>query len=446
MSHSPLLRRDPLPVRGLPPAFGRGALLLPALLWTLAVAPPPASAQPHPANRFSPELLDHPRVAEAMDWLEANFDGQVADWIRFTEIPAPSRHEAERAAWVKARFEEMGWTVRIDAIGNVVARRPGTGGGPTLVVAPHMDTVHPLETDVTVRRSGDTLRAPGVFDNSAGVATSLQALRALDAAGITLRGDVIFVGTVQEELGYLGMRHWLDENPDATDMVVVVDGGIGPVLYGAMGINWTRYVFRGEGAHTNVSRGRPHPVRALADAVRAIYEIPIPEDARSTMYNVGMLRGGQVFNAIPEEASFTMDLRTPDPLLLNSLQDEIDRRVREAAEAHGVEWEAEDHGRDPAGGTEEQLADRFEHPLVQTAIAVHRHLGMDIGERGAAATGSTDASEAVVRGIPAIAVGRSHGGGQHTLGEWADVPSALDAARMVLLLLVSLSGLAEDGP
>jgi hypothetical protein len=50
------------------------------------------------------------------------------------------------------------------------------------------------------------------------------------------------------------------------------------------------------------------------------------------------------------------------------------------------------------------------------------------------ATGSTDANVGVVRKIPSISIGRSYGGNQHTLTEWADWPSALPATKMVLLL------------
>lgn len=411
--------------------------LLGSLVFLLLLGAPPLEAQE--ANRFSPALTQTPEVQDALRWLEENFDAQVEAWIRITEIPAPSRQEAERAAHIRGLLEAEGLEVRIDSIGNVVARRPGTGGGPTIVLAPHIDTVHPIDTDVTVRRDGDVLRAPGVFDNSAGVATTLQAIRAMNRANITTRGDIVFVGTVQEELGLFGMAHWLDENPDAADMVVVVDGGLGPVMYGALGIYWSRYHFRGAGAHTNQSAGRPHPARALADAIESIYEIEIPEGQGGAVYNVGMLDGGRIFNAIPEEVSFTMDLRSVNPALLDSLDAEIDARVARAAEAHGLEWEKEVVTRNEAGGTADMLADRFHHPVVQTAIAVHRHLGIDIGERGAVASGSTDANAAVVRGIPAISVGRGHGGNQHTLSEWADVPSALDAAKMVLLLAVSLA-------
>jgi hypothetical protein len=55
-------------------------------------------------------------------------------------------------------------------------------------------------------------------------------------------------------------------------------------------------------------------------------------------------------------------------------------------------------------------------------------------------SGSTDAVAAVRRGIAAIAIGRGRGGEQHTLSEWAQVGSALDATRAVLLIAVCMAG------
>jgi acetylornithine deacetylase/succinyl-diaminopimelate desuccinylase-like protein len=395
--------------------------------------------EPYP-SRFGPAIAEHRAVRDALAWLEANFPRQVEEWIRITQIPAPSRFEAQRAGYVKAELEREGLEVSVDSIGNVVAWRRGTGGGPTVVFAAHMDTVHPLDTDVTVRRDGDILRAPGVFDNSASVANMLNAVRALNRAGIRTRGDLVFLGTVQEELGLRGMAYWLDANPGIADMLVALDGGLGPVNYGALGIYWTRFFFRGPGSHTNTSLGRPHPARALADAIRAIYEIRIPEGRGGAVYNIGMVAGGKVFNAVPEEVSFTVDLRSVNPVLLDSLFAEIETRVARAAAEHRVSWDKEIVSRAPAGGTEEMLRDRRAHPLVQTAVDVHRHLGIPTR---AAATGSTDANAGVVRGIPSISVGRSNGGDQHTLSEWAEVSSALPATKMVLLLAVSLAGLAN---
>jgi tripeptide aminopeptidase len=422
------------PVRALRPGWP----LLAFIPCVLIGLPEGGGAQePQEGSRFSPALMEHPRVARALAWLEENFDAQVEEWIRINEIPAPSGMEEERGRYVAERMREEGLEVRIDAIGNVIGLRPGTGEGPTLVFAAHIDTVRPMDVEVTVRRDGEILRAPGIFDNSASVANMLAMIRALNRAEIETDGDLVFIGTAQEEVGLRGMIHWLDENEGTTDMLIAMDGGLGAIPYGALGIYWTRYHFRGEGSHTNTSAGRPHPARALSDAIRSIYEIEIPEGRGGAVYNVGMLDGGSIFNAIPERVSFTMDLRSVNPVLLDSLHHEIEARVAAAAEAHGVEWEAEPVTRNPAGGTEEELQDRRRHPLVVTAEHVYGHLELP---NHPVASGSTDANAGVVRGIPSISVGRSRGGDQHTLSEWAHWPSALPATQAVLLLGLALAG------
>jgi tripeptide aminopeptidase len=410
--------------------------VLPGIALATLVGAHPAPAQQATGSRFEPALESHPAVTRALAALERDFPRQVEEWIRITEIPAPSGHERRRAEYMRQQLEGEGLEVTIDSIGNVVARRPGTGGGPSLVFAAHMDTVHPLETDVTVRIDGDTLRAPGVSDNSDELASILALVRAMNEANLRTRGDLVFIGTAQEETGLAGMRYWLDNNP-APDMLIALDSGLGSIAYGALGIYWSRYVFTGEGAHTLASAGRPHPARALSRAILSIYEIEVPAGPGGAVLNVGILEGGEIYNAIPREVSFTMDLRSVDPSLIDRLDGEIDQRVRRAAEQEGVEWRKEETSRSPAGGTEAALADRRGHPLVETALAVHRHLGV---EAQAVASGATDANVAVVRGIPAIAIGTTRGGGAHTLGEWAHVPSARTGMRMLLLLTASLAG------
>ena len=87
------------------------------------------------------------------------------------------------------------------------------------------------------------------------------------------------------------------------------------------------------------------------------------------------------------------------------------------------------------GPDDERIVGVFEQPRQPL-------LGIRSGPTDAVASGSTDANMGVVRGIPSIAIGRSYGGNQHTLTEWADWPSALPATKMLLLLAATLG----DGP
>ncbi|MGH7693523.1 MAG: hypothetical protein ACRENH_01005, partial [Gemmatimonadaceae bacterium] len=151
------------------------------------------------------------------------------------------------------------------------------------------------------------------------------------------------------------------------------------------------------------------------------------------------------FNGIPEEVWFSVDLRSVNPILLDSLDSEIDKRARQAAEDHKLTFAKEVVNHERAGGTEEMLRDRRAHPLVQTAIDIQAWLGVKTSGRDALATGSTDSNAAVIRGIPSIAIGRSYGGDQHTLREWAHWPSAILGTKLTLLLALTMGGAAGLG-
>ncbi|MBL0178869.1 MAG: M20/M25/M40 family metallo-hydrolase [Gemmatimonadetes bacterium] len=401
-----------------------------------------------PATSWNPALMQRPDMKAALAQLDRGFPAQVEEWIALTQMPGLSRHEEVRGAYVRKVMEAEGLEVRTDSIGNVTGVRRGRGGGPSVVIAVHMDVVHDPSVVGTVRRMGDSLHAPGIFDNTAGVANMLAMIRAMNAAKVVTRGDIVFVATTQEEIGLKGMEYWLQHNA-RPDLLIAIDGGLGPVNYGALGIYWTRYVYTSPGSHTLFSRGRATPVKAMATAIRDIYALefgPLPDGA---VINVGQVHGGVIYNGIPQEMAFTVDLRSPDPVLLDSLDKRIERIAREAATKEGVGFRMEAEVRNGAGGTAAMLAGARAHPLVQTAIDIHHALGITMampGAEEAIPTGSTDANLGVVRKIPSISIGRAAGTGQHTLTESAQWPSALPATKMAMLLAVTMADMARAVP
>jgi len=415
----------------------------PTSLLALAVALPLAAQPPksYPSS-WDPALMQRADVKAAMAHLEQEFPKQVEEWIRLTEIPAKSGQEQQRGAYVKAVFEKEGLSdIRVDSIGNVTGVRKGTGGGPTIVIAAHMDVVFANDISRKVRRSGDTLFAPGVGDNTSNVANMLATLRTMNAVKFRHKGDIVFVGSTQEELGLRGFTWWLDHNP-RPDLLIVPDGSYGSVAYGALGIYWTKYVFTSPGAHTLASRGTPTPVRAVAEAIDKLYQLQFPALPDGAVMNIGQVHGGAIFNAVPQELYFTVDLRSPDPVLLDSLDRTITRITREVAERQKVGVRVEVDQKNQAGGTAKQLEGARAHPLVQTAVDINRFLGMTPGMPGAeeaVATGATDANPGVVRKIPAIAIGGSKSGGAHQLSEFALASTALPSTKLLYLLTATFT-------
>jgi len=420
------------------------AVLLAAPVALTAATLPVLIGQGARASQFTPALADRADVKQATSYIDQHFDAQVAEWIHLTEIPALSTHEQQRAAYLAGELTKLGLAPTVDEIGNVMARRRGTGGGPTIVFAAHMDTVHPMDTDLHVQRLPDgTLHAPGVFDDTSSDINVLQMLRALDAAKIRTRGDLIALFTVQEELGLKGMYYWFDRHPKTADMIVAVDAELGAVNYGALGIYWSKMTFTAPGAHTLNSRDQPNPARAVAQCISDIYTVPLPPaaDPVPVIYNVGMLGGGSVVNAISPQSWFTVDLRTIDPALLKKYDADIVGKCEGAARAQRVAFAREYIQRSEAGGRPEQLTAQLNSPVVQTAVAVLAYLGEKLLPNGQPVpTGSTDANVGVVHGVPSVAVGRSHGGNQHSLTEWADINSAKTGTKELLLMALSLAG------
>src|SRR6185295_2446201 len=89
--------------------------------------------------------------------------------------------------------------VEKDAEGNVMGIRKGSGQGPLIAIAAHLDTVFPEGTNVKVKQQGTRLSAPGVGDDSRSLAVLLAIIRALDAAKIQTVSDILFVADVGEE-------------------------------------------------------------------------------------------------------------------------------------------------------------------------------------------------------------------------------------------------------
>ena len=193
-----------------------------------------AALLPAQNNWFSPAVLQEPAVAKAIQSVDDRSSSIIDEWVRLVEIPAPSGNEQARAQYIRAEMEKLGLAdIRVDDMFNVSGVRKGTGGGPNVVFAAHTDTVFPEGTPIHVKREGDTLTAPGVGDDTSNLMATLEMFRALNRGGVRTKGDLIFLASVQEEVGLLGAKHWLESSGYKPDMFIAVDLASNQVWYGA---------------------------------------------------------------------------------------------------------------------------------------------------------------------------------------------------------------------
>jgi tripeptide aminopeptidase len=393
---------------------------------------------------FQPALLQKPEIQKTMKSVDDRASAIVDEWIGLVEIPSPSGKEQARAKYIRAEMEKLGLAdIKVDDMSNVSGIRKGTGGGPTVVFAAHMDTVFPEGTDVKVKREGDILRAPGVGDDTSNLMATLEMFRALNRGGVQTKGDLIFLASVQEELGLLGAKHWLESSGYKPDLFVAVDLAANQVWYGALRISQFKFSYTSPGAHTMESRGAPSPAKAVAKAIDALYEIPLPPVAEGLdsfklpVMNVGMLGGGTVVNAVPREAWFTVDLRSLDTATQDKLATAVATTAKKIAEQEGVGFKMETKmGIDDSKALTQN--ERREHPLVGTAVATANHFRKpgtpEITPRD---VGSTDANIAVSMGIPAVAVGANLESMPHRLEEFSEASSIVPGIKHLNALAVS---------
>lgn len=433
---------------------GRGALA--AAFAALVLGALPAAAQEErdgvtarpEVRQEVEELAERPAVRRALEHVEAERERTVRDQVELTEIPAPPFGEEVRGREFAERLREAGAdTVWTDEEGNVIGVRHGEGGGETVLLSGHLDTVFPEETDVSVTMDGDTIRAPGIGDDGRGLATVLAVLRAMDAADVRTRGDVWFVGTVGEEgLGDLrGVKHLFREGGPPIDAFISVDGtDPGRVVNQGLGSRRYRVTFEGPGGHSWGAFGLANPAHALGRAIRLFDERAdaFTASGARTSYNVGRIGGGTSINSIPFEAWMEVDMRSLSQERLMEIDSIFRRTMREALEEQNelrregppMEVDVELVGDRPSGEVSPEA------PLVQRAVATAAWMG----EEPELQRSSTDSNTPIARGVPAVTVGGGgEGSGAHSLDEWwFDPGDAYRGVQRVLLLVLAQAGVA----
>ncbi len=403
---------------------------------------------------------EDPRVARAIEWLENNADWVTNQHIRITEVPAPPFHERSRALAMRRMFDGLGLKVRLDEIGNLIAERPGTDATNVVILSAHLDTVFPSGTDVRVRRDPPVdaghlpqrLLAPGITDNSVGLAALLATARALHEGRIRTKYTIVIAANVGEEgEGNLrGMRRLMETYKGRVRAVIAIDGAsTDHVTTMALGSKRFEITVTGPGGHSWSDFGLPNPIHALSRAVAKFVRTRVPDEPRTT-FNVGEIEGGTSVNSIPAQAAIKVDMRSGSTAEIEKLE----TALREAV-ASGIDEEnsaARDRGmlRSSNGKLEAKFKLIGERPagelrdnsfLMDAIRAVDRQMN----QRSRLERSSTDANVPLALGIPAISIGAGgRGGGAHSLQEWYDPDGREYGLKRVLLMLLTVSGVEKS--
>ena len=392
------------------------------------------------------EIANNNKVKKAFKYILDVEEKTNKNLIELTEIEAPPFKEEKRAKEFSERLKLAGIEkVWIDSIGNVIGLLEGSIGNKNIAIDAHLDTVFPEGTDVQVRVKNDTLFAPGIGDDTRGLAMILTIAETLIKNDIEPVDNILFIGTVGEEgLGDLrGVRYLFKNNEPKIDSWIAIDGGsIGRVNNQALGSYRYEVVFDGPGGHSWGAFGLVNPHHALGAGIKNFVEKAdiYTDNGPKTSYNVGIISGGTSINSIPFKSSMQIDIRSIDPKRLNDMEEILFNSMNKALdEQNAIKRSGPDLkltinkiGNRPSGKVDESV------PLIQKTIAATQYMGIE----PRLTIGSTDSNIPISLGIPAVTIGRGgEGGGAHSLDEWWLNKDGYRSIQLALLILLSESGI-----
>jgi acetylornithine deacetylase/succinyl-diaminopimelate desuccinylase-like protein len=425
------------------PSDSGGLVLDAAAIKANSAAPVPKQIRPEVASQVQ-KLLAAPQVRQALEQLKADESRFIQEAIQLTEIPAPTFAEAEKAKAFAALLRANGLKdVRIDAIGNVIGVRKGSGKGPTVAIIAHLDTVFPAGTDVKVTKRGNRLYGRGLTDDSAGLAMQLTWLRALDQARVRTVGDLVFVASVGEEgNGDLrGVKAFFKENPRVDGVVVIEGAPDGAAAILSTGSNRFQVDFKGPGGHSFVAYGQvPSAIHGIGRLITKIGDLKLPEIPKTTV-NVGIVKGGRSVNTISPDATVEIDIRSNGRAELDAATKQVLQFVDQSVAEENQRW-----GKTSLSASIKQIGARPggmtapEQPIVHSWLAASSSLGI---KPFILAGGSTDGGVPIYMGIPTIVLG--FGGktfGFHAMDESWIPTNAYKGVQVTFLSTLAMAGVA----
>ena len=393
------------------------------------------------------KLMAMPEVQKALAFIEADAPQSIEEQKTLTLIEAPTFHEDARSAAYADYLKALGLEdVHVDEYKNAVGLWKGTGNGPTILVEAHLDTVFPFGSVKEVVEKDGVLYAPGIVDDTRGLAVVLSALRGLKASGLQTTGDIYFVGTAREEgMGALGgMEDFLNSHP-SLDGTISVDGAwTEAITYEATGIQTYAVNFYGIGGHAYGAFGdMANPLHAAARAVAKIADFQVPAVPKTTFCVSNFHAGNDAgIHAIVPKATIKFNFRANTEKDLMELKERIFTAIQEACDEETTRWGKDtitwdcEHVCDIHAGNQDQHA-----PIVEACYLAAKAVSADPETVYFTEGGSVNGNRSVAKGIPAVTIGGGYVDSKcHSLDEQYPMEGSYRCPQEVLLMALMAAG------
>src|SRR5215208_4695481 len=267
-------------------------------------------------SSFDPRSAGGQHRAMPNDTIELLSQLVAIDSVNPSLVPGGAG-EREAAAFVTAWAEDAGLSAEVleatPGRPSVVVRARGAGGGRSLMLCGHLDTVtREGMHDASPRLDGDRFYGRGAYDMKAGVSAALIACR--EAAALGLAGDVIVAAVADEEHASLGVQETLAAV--GADAAIVTEPTELELIVAHRGFVWSEIDVRGRAAHGS----RPHlgvdAIVKTGPILTALGELDVALGERTHRLlgrgsvHASLIRGGEELSSYPARCTLGIERRT----------------------------------------------------------------------------------------------------------------------------------------
>ncbi len=349
-----------------------------------------------------------------------NRDRLVENFLEMVRIDSPSGEEDEIAGYLTGKLEAVGLEVKTDSYGNLIA---SDGRDGPFMLSAHMDTVEPgrgIEPAV----DGDRIRSDGTTilggDCKAGIAAILEGLQSVHEDG-TPHDPIEVVFTREEEPGLIGANA-LDFSMVKSTEAIVFDGEGPPSRITVASPTYVGLEFEITGRAAHAGMEPEKGLSAIRIAADLIAKLPQGRLDPATTFNIGVIEGGSVRNAVPSSTTVRGEFRSSNIETLDQIKSQIAGVVGQVRDMY------------PEAVVSEHIHDEFEtytieddDPFMLRIEEALRSLGMEATHLPSG--GGSDGNVFRQRGIASVVVGMSDHNA-HTVDEYVIIPDMVDAAHL----------------
>jgi acetylornithine deacetylase/succinyl-diaminopimelate desuccinylase family protein len=329
------------------------------------------------------------------------------------------------AAWLEHRDITVHWIEPTPGRPSVVGVAKGSGGGKSLILNGHIDTVtlngydgDPLSGEI---KSDGNLYGRGAADMKAGIATMMVATA--QAKALKLSGDVIFTGVADEESLSIGTEDVLSAGWTA-DGAIVCEPTNNEIITAHKGFVWFEIDILGLASHGSqpklgidaISKAGYFLVELDKLAIKLNEQSPVSILGNPSVHS-SLITGGEEASSYPAKCTITIEYRLIETETPESIRETIDGILKR------LEGEVKDFKYElRTGFSRKPFNIERDHPFVEL-LANHVAKATN-SSKAVFSTGAywTDTALLYEKGIPAVLFGPK-GFGLHSKCEWVEIDS-----------------------